>query len=164
MRSGKGGKDRVTLLPQNVCAPLRQHLVEQAKQHSDACLRGAGYAPLPHALAHKYPNAARQWKWQYVFTSPVKRVDPVSGHLQRWYMSPSTLQRAFRDAVIQSNVHKHATVHTLRHRFATHLLQSSVDIRTIQSLMRHSSLETTMVYTHVVSTQHQVRSPLDNLG
>ena len=93
VRSGKGGKDRMTLLPQNVCIALRQHLLAQVVQHNEACLRGGGYAPLPHALARKYPNADCLWKWQYVFTSAVERRDTKSGRLMRWHMSPATLQR-----------------------------------------------------------------------
>ena len=163
VRSGKGAKDRVTLLPQNVCARLQQHLMALATAHTEACLRGAGYVPLPSALARKYPNAAQAWKWQYMFPSAALRRDEVSGRLMRWHMSPATLQKSFRAAVHQAKIHKHATVHTLRHCFATHLLQSGVDIRTIQTLMGQSSVETTMIYTHVLPTQNHILSPLDAL-
>lgn len=164
VRSGKGAKDRTTLLPTNLVPRLQRHLVELATSHTEDRLRGHGFAPLPSALARKYPSAAQAFKWQYVFPSSAQRRDRDSGRWMRWHMSPSTLQRAFRSAVIQARIHKHATVHTLRHCFATHLLQSGVDIRTIQTLMGHNSVETTMIYTHVLPSQHQIRSPFDALG
>jgi integron integrase len=163
VRSGKGAKDRITLLPQNLLAPLQRHLLTRATQHQNAKRRGGGFTPLPHALARKYPNAAGEWKWQYVFASSVEQRDPATGRLVRWHMSPATLQRAFRAAVRQAGIPKHATVHTLRHCFATHLLQSGCDVRTIQTLMGHNSLETTMIYTHVLSATNKVQSPLDVL-
>jgi integron integrase len=163
VRSGKASKDWVTLLPKNLFESLRKYLLDCAIHHQNACRRGGGSAPLPHALARKYPNAACAWKWQYVFPSSVEQRDPVTGRLVRWHMSPETLQRAFRTTVNASRIHKHATVHTLRHCFATHLLQRGHDIRTIQTLMGHSSLEATMIYTHVLPNQDQVRSPLDAL-
>lgn len=164
VRSGKGGKDRVTLLPRNLETPLKHHLMALATRHTEECLRGQGFVPLPNALARKYPNAAQSWKWQYVFASSALRRDETTGRLVRWHISPATLQKAFRSAVIKAQVHKHATVHTLRHCFATHLLHSGVDIRTIQTLMGHNSVETTMIYTHVLPSQNQIRSPFDALS
>ncbi len=163
VRSGKGGKDRVTLFPRNLESRLRDHLLVLVQRHTADCLRGQGFAPLPHALARKYPNAAQAWKWQYVFPSASRRQDAQQDRWVRWHVSPATLQKAFRVAVNRAQVQKHATVHTLRHCFATHLLQNGVDIRTIQTLMGHSSVETTMIYTHVLPSQNQIRSPLDAL-
>ena len=163
VRAGKGGKDRTTLLPHELERPLQRHLLQVATQHKRSIARGGGYAPLPFALVRKYPNAARSWKWQFVFPSSVERDDPNTGCPTRWHASPSTLQRAFRDAVSAAGITKHATVHTLRHCFATHLLQQGCDIRTIQTLMGHRHLETTMIYTHVLAPPGNVQSPLDTL-
>ena len=163
VRSGKGGKDRTTLFPNELHRTFQQYLLTKAQQHQHARSRGGGFAPLPNALARKYPSAANAWKWQFVFPSSIERLDKKTGRLVRWHMTPATLQRAFRQAVEQSQITKHATVHTLRHCFATHLLQSGCDIRTIQSFMGHRSLETTMIYTHVLSPQENTVSPLDKL-
>lgn len=163
VRSGKGGKDRTTFLPRQLEPELQRHLVRLAATHSSALNRGRGYVPLPGALARKYPSAARSFGWQYVFPSTVERPDPLTGRLVRWHTSPSTLQRAVHEALVLADIRKHASVHTLRHCFATHLLQSGCDIRTIQTLMGHRSLETTMIYTHVAKVTDGVTSPLDRL-
>lgn len=163
VRSGKGGKDRTVPLPRQLDGPLSQHLVRRTAEHKAALNRGGGYAPMPHALARKYPSAARSIGWQYVFPSSVERVDAGTRQRLRWHASPSTLQRAFRAVVSLLGIRKHASVHSLRHSFATHLLASGCDIRTIQTLLGHRHLETTMIYTHVEQTLRAVESPLDRL-
>jgi integron integrase len=163
VRAGKGGKDRTTLLPTSLRQALRTQMLHVATQHKHDSLHGRGYAPLPHALARKYPNASRSLAWQYVFPSAIEQPCPQTGHLQRWHTSPSTIQKGFRAAVIKSRLTKPAHVHTLRHCFATHLLMTGTDIRTVQTLSGHKNLETTMIYTHVGECYKQVKSPLDNL-
>lgn len=163
VRDGKGAKDRATILPARLQADLQAHLLLVAKLHAEDRSRGAGLVPLPGALERKYPKAAESLAWQFVFPSSVCSPWGQSGRLARCHVSPSTIQRAFRQAVIRAGVMKHATVHTLRHSFATQLLSSGTDIRTIQLLLGHRNLQTTMIYTHVLEVTKKVISPFDNL-
>ena len=163
VRAGKGNKDRVTLLPEKVIPALRNHLTRVAQLHKTDLLRGAGYAPMPNALYRKYPTASMPLAWHYVFPSTTVRVLSHTGQQVRWHCSPTTLRRAFRKAAKKASVHKHVCIHTLRHSFASHLLEAGTDIRTIQSLLGHRHLETTLIYTHIKPDYKQVASPLDRL-
>lgn len=163
IRHGKGGKDRSTILPEKLIIPLQQHLLKIVEQHRKDCLMGAGYVPLPGALYKKYPKAAQSIGWQYVFPSTVIRLYPKTGQKVRWHCSASTPQRAFKQALNQTGIVKHASIHSLRHCFATHLLQNGVDIRRIQTLLGHKNINTTMIYTHIVKAEQNTRSPFDLL-
>ncbi|MCW8910431.1 MAG: integron integrase [Gammaproteobacteria bacterium] len=163
VRDGKGGKDRNTVLPSKLIPSLQSHLLRVIELHKDDCLMGAGYAPMPDALYKKYPKAAQSIGWQYVFPSTSKRVWPHTGQIVRWHCSPSTPQRGFKRALAKTNIIKHASIHTLRHCFATHLLQNGTDLRTIQTLMGHKNINTTMIYTHIVKAEQNTQSPFDRL-
>lgn len=165
VRSGKGDKDRVTIFPASLAEPLRQLLDERRKWHHLDLATGHASVDLPHALARKYPRAGTEWGWQYVFATPGHHIDPETGEQRRHHIFEWTVQRAMKDAVRAAGVTKPATPHTLRHCFATHLLQAGTDIRRIQELLGHSSVETTMIYTHVAAVSRAgVRSPLDRLA
>lgn len=164
VRSGKGDKDRATVLPEKLVAELRAQLERVRVLHEADLKRGFGAVWLPGALARKYPNAPREWKWQYVFPAAHLSVDPESGATRRHHVSEQPLQRGIKKATAAAGVEKNATVHTLRHSFATHLLLNGVNIREVQELLGHKNVETTMIYTHVVrGLENRPQSPLDLL-
>jgi integron integrase len=164
VRSGKGDKDRATTLPASLTNELHAHLERVRALHEADLEKGLGAVWLPGALARKYPNAPKEWKWQYAFPAKNLSVDPESGTTRRHHVSEQVLQRALRDAAVAADIPKRVTVHTLRHSFATHLLMQGVNIREVQELLGHKSVETTMIYTHVVRTMsNRPKSPLDTL-
>ena len=156
VRDGKGAKDRVTMLPDGLVEPLRNHLSRVKRLHERDLAEGFGEVALPYALARKYPNAGREWGWQYVFPSVNRSIDPLTGAIRRHHLDPQSIQRAIRKAARIAPIDKPASCH------ATHILRGGHDIRTVQELLGHSDVSTTMVYTHVPNRSGSgVRSPLD---
>ena len=164
VRDGKGVKDRTTVMPKTIKNPLEIHLEKVRALHQKDLVSGYGKVYMPNALGRKYPSAAKEWHWQYIFPSSKLSADPRSGNIRRHHIHKTTIQSALKSAIRKAGIAKHVSVHTLRHSFATHLLMSGVNIREIQQLLGHKHVETTMIYTHVLRDVSKIpQSPLDAL-
>ena len=164
VRDGKGGKDRVTVLPENLIAPLQEQIAKARALHQRDLSEGFGAVWLPGALDAKYPGAPKQWGWQWVFPSVTRSADPRTGKVHRHHLNEASVQKAMSLAAKRAGIVKPCSPHILRHSFATHLLQSGYDIRTVQELLGHSDVSTTMIYTHVLNRGGRgIRSPFDQI-
>ncbi len=164
VRSGKGAKDRITTFPESIIPILDNHFAKTKILHEGDLINGFGNVYLPYALSRKYQNAAKEWNWQYVFPSRNLSKDPRSGTVRRHHVDPSSVNKAIKIAVRKIGIQKRISAHTFRHSFATHLLERGTDIRTIQALLGHKDVSTTMIYTHVLQQGgHGVLSPMDDL-